>query len=89
MLIYFLLTEYMLLLLFKRNALDKLPVPEDTPGPSDHHKQLYQQYRDNMRQAYKSVAKQVKVSDVCDAFVAQIFNYAIFFTIIMQICCCI
>ncbi|KAK7108451.1 calcyphosin-2-like [Littorina saxatilis] len=44
-------------------AWDRDPVPEDVPAPSARHQQMYQQYADEMKQAYRTHADPQKVSE--------------------------
>ncbi|KAL8613723.1 hypothetical protein ACOMHN_029815 [Nucella lapillus] len=44
-------------------AWDKAPVPEDVPAPSARHQQMYQQYSDEMKQAYRTHSNPTQVSE--------------------------
>ncbi|XP_076445679.1 calcyphosin-2-like [Babylonia areolata] len=44
-------------------AWDKAPVPDDVPAPSARHQQLYKQYTEEMKQAYRTHANPSNVSE--------------------------
>lgn len=50
-----------------------MPVPENLPAPSARHKEMYKQYSEEMKQAYRTHSQPGKFNEVKDKLYLQLY----------------